>query len=170
MKAIYCLFIVFLFCSEFAPAQAPLDARKENVKLNINPYVPEQLNGVDPNFKVNSYIFSQRQLDYVASREFDEEKFIKYLVTKWPIEEIIEYTRNTRQERLPRKVGRNAGKYLEINVYQGAKHPFDSVIVSVADQYGCTIAPNKSFHADSEGKVHEIARWSWVITVHKGRK
>jgi hypothetical protein len=160
----------FMLCFSTAPAQAPVDPDKAEVAENFHPYVPETFSHMDRDFHVKCFTFSQRQLDYVAARDFDEDRFTRYLLATWPIEKLTEFTKDTPQERLPRKVGCNAGRYLEIDVYQNQKHKFDSVSVSVADQYGYSILADRSFRADADGTINEVLRWSWVICVKKGRK
>jgi hypothetical protein len=145
------------------PASAPAVA-------DFNPYVPEIFDSDDQFFKFKWYTFSQRQLDYLASREFDEEQFRKYLLTKWPIEKLTEYARDTPQERLPRKVGYNAGRFLTIEVYKGLKHKFESLEVTVFDQYGHSIALHQQHHSNADGTRDEIKRWAWLISMKKGKK
>ena len=159
-----------ILCSAKALAQAPVDPDKAEVVENFHPYVPEKFSHMDRDFQVKCFTFSQRQLDYVAARDFDEERFVRYLLATWPIEKLTEFTEDTPQERLPRKVGRNAARHLEIDVYQGLKHKFDSVSVIVEDQFGYSIRADQSFRADADGTIDEVVRWSWVICVKKGRK
>lgn len=152
---------------EPVPAANPAHAQ---AVVEFNPYVPEDFSSDDQFFKFKWYTFSQRQLAFMASMEFDEERFRKYLRAKWPIQKLTEYARNTPQERLPRKVGYNAGSTFKTDVYQGLKHGFDSLDVFVFDQYGHSIAPHQEHHSNADGTRDEIKRWAWLISMKKGKK
>ena len=172
MKAISAQLLAFLIVlgavqGEPVPAANPAHAQ---AVVEFNPYVPEDFASDDQFFKFKWYTFSQRQLEYVASMEFDEERFGGYLRTKWSIQKLTEYARNTPQGRLPMKVGYNAGRSFNIDVYRGLKHEFDSLEVYVFDQYGHSIAPHQEHHSNADGTRDEIKRWAWLISMKKGKK
>ena len=143
---------------------------KTPVKKDFTPYIPEIFAGNDQHSGFKDYEFSQRQLDYIASRSFDQKKFTNYLKKKWSIEKLTEYTKKTPHSRLPNKVGYNAAKFIDVDVYKGTKHRFDSLQVTVYDQYGHLITPEQRYSSNKDGTIDEIKRWAWSLSIEKGRK
>lgn len=177
IPAVDCLYVelemkvfTLISCAVLLVSVAAKADPNEGAAKKFDAYIPEVFTADDDTFDFKWYRFSQRQLDYIASRSFDEEKFAKFLKKKWPIEKLQEYAKKTPQSRLPSKVGYGGGRFFTVHIYGESEHEFDSISVTVFDQYQNSIALDQLHHSNKDGTRDEIKRWGWLISMKKGRK
>lgn len=164
---------VFLLASE-DPRGAEVPAPATAAKTTFDPYTPEESAGQEKSIDVKLFKFSKRQLEHIASMEFDQEKFAKHLQAKWTMKKLIEFTKaSPRAKNDVGQTGYKAAIFFKVGVYEGIKHDFDSITVTVFDQYGAggSIWPDQSHPAGpNSAKGAEVKRWAWMISINEGKR